>query len=107
MTNLGPAVSSHGLDRHAVHNFDTAYWNLDAPALYEMSVRRGDGVIAPGGALVVQTGHHTGRSPKDKFIVDEPSTSGNIAWGDVNVPMSAENYRRLYSKVQALSLIHI
>lgn len=101
MTNTGPAVSSYGLDRHAVHNFDTAYWNLDAPALYEMSVRRGDGVIAPGGALVVQTGHHTGRSPKDKFIVDEPSTSGSIAWGDVNVAMSAENYARLYSKVQA------
>jgi phosphoenolpyruvate carboxykinase (ATP) len=101
VTNTGTAVSSHGLDRHAVRNFNTAYWNLDAPALYEMSVRRGDGVIAPGGALVVQTGQYTGRSPRDKFIVDEASTRDNIWWGDVNVAMNAENYARLYSKVQA------
>jgi phosphoenolpyruvate carboxykinase (ATP) len=47
------------------------YWNLTAPALYEEAVRRHEGLIAQQGPIVFHTGRHTGRSPKDKFVVRE------------------------------------
>ena len=75
------------------------YANLSVPALYEEAIRRGEGMVAAGGALVVETGKHTGRSPRDKFIVDEPSTSASIWWGDVNQPISEERYLALRERV--------
>ena len=59
------------------------YWNLDAPALIELAVARNEGVYSAHRALVTETGERTGRSPNDKFIVDEDSTSSDINWGDV------------------------
>jgi phosphoenolpyruvate carboxykinase (ATP) len=73
--------------------------NLSAAALYEAAVRDGEGLIAAEGPLVVSTGTHTGRSPKDKFIVREPSTEANIWWGDVNHPITEEHYDRLRSRL--------
>jgi phosphoenolpyruvate carboxykinase (ATP) len=64
-------------------------------------MRRGEGRIAAGGPLVVRTGQHTGRAPKDKFIVDEPSTSRDIWWGDVNRPISRDHFAGLLHKVRA------
>ena len=101
MDNIGPVISQHRLDRHGLANVATAYWNLSAPALYQHTLRRGEGRLARGGALVVETGEHTGRAPKDKFIVDEPTTSGDIAWGDVNVAMDEGRFDRLYAKMVA------
>jgi len=51
------------------------YWNQDAPTLIELAVARGEGVYSAHKALVTETGERTGRSPNDKFIVDEPSTT--------------------------------
>jgi phosphoenolpyruvate carboxykinase (ATP) len=99
VSNLGPVVSRHGLERHGIRNFAAAHWNLAAPALYRHSLRRGEGELAEGGALVVLTGQHTGRSPKDKFIVEEASTRGNIWWGEVNAGISEQGFERLYAKV--------
>jgi len=73
--------------------------NLSSAALYEAAVRDGEGMIAAAGPLVVSTGTHTGRSPKDKFIVREPSTEANIWWGDVNHPISEEHYDRLRTRL--------
>ncbi len=101
MSDIGPVISRHGLARHGIANFATAHWNLGAPALYEHTVRGGHGRLAPGGALVAYTGQHTGRSPLDKFIVDEPTTSDDIWWGDVNVATSEERFDRLHAKVLA------
>jgi phosphoenolpyruvate carboxykinase (ATP) len=75
--------------------------NLSTAALYEAAVRDGEGLIAAAGPLVVSTGTHTGRSPKDKFIVREPSTEANVWWGDVNHPISEEHYDRLRSRLMA------
>ena len=99
MTNLGPVVSRHGLERHGIRNYATAHWNLAAPALYRHSLRRGEGKLAEGGALVVLTGQHTGRSPHDKFIVEEASTRDDIWWGEVNAGISEQGFERLYAKV--------
>jgi len=75
--------------------------NLSTAALYEAAVRDAEGVIAAEGPLVVGTGTHTGRSPKDKFIVREPSSEASIWWGDVNHPISEEDYDRLRARLMA------
>jgi phosphoenolpyruvate carboxykinase (ATP) len=75
--------------------------NLGVPALYEAAVRNREGVISAGGALVVETGKHTGRSPRDKFVVDEPSTSAHVWWGDINQPISEDRYEALRERVMA------
>jgi phosphoenolpyruvate carboxykinase (ATP) len=75
--------------------------NLSTAALYEAAVREGEGLIAAEGPLVVSTGTHTGRSPKDKFIVREPSSEANVWWGDVNHPISEEHYDRLRARLMA------
>ena len=71
---LGPVVSRHGLGEAGIRARGTVWWNLGAPALYEHTLRGGQGQMAEGGALVVLTGQYTGRSPNDKFIVDEPTS---------------------------------
>ncbi|GAB7389045.1 phosphoenolpyruvate carboxykinase (ATP) [Bacillaceae bacterium] len=73
--------------------------NLPAPRLVEIAVERGEGILATNGALSVTTGKYTGRSPKDKYIVDEPSVREKIDWGSVNQPISRENFRRIFDKV--------
>ena len=72
---------------------------LTPEALWEQAVRNGEGTVGPGGVLVVNTGKYTGRSPKDKFIVREPSSEGDIWWGPVNRSMEQETFNRLLTRV--------
>jgi phosphoenolpyruvate carboxykinase (ATP) len=69
--------------------------NLSTAALYEEAVRRGEGLIAAAGPLVCRTGKHTGRSPNDKFLVKEPSSASEIAWGSVNRAMEPAHFEAL------------
>jgi phosphoenolpyruvate carboxykinase (ATP) len=73
--------------------------NLPTAALVEHAVRAGEGVIAADGPLVVRTGKHTGRSPEDKFVVDEPTSRDKIWWGSVNRPISEAHYDRLRARL--------
>ena len=75
--------------------------NRSSAELYEDAVRAGEGVLAASGPLVVRTGKHTGRSPKDKFIVREPSSATKIWWGEVNQPIGEEDYDRLRARLVA------
>jgi phosphoenolpyruvate carboxykinase (ATP) len=75
--------------------------NLSTAALYEAAARDGEGLIAAEGPLVVSTGKHTGRSPKDKFIVREPSSEAQVWWGDVNHPITEAHYDRLRTRLMA------
>ncbi len=101
MNITGLAPSRHDLSRNGLQNVKTAHWNLTAPALYEHALRRGEGMIAQGGALVVETGEHTGRSPNDKFIVEDEMTRDSVWWGKVNAAMTREAFDRLHAKVLA------
>jgi phosphoenolpyruvate carboxykinase (ATP) len=75
--------------------------NLSVAELYERAIAAGDGTIAADGPLVVRTGQHTGRSPKDKFVVREPWSEAKVWWGDVNHPISEEHYDRLRARLLA------
>jgi phosphoenolpyruvate carboxykinase (ATP) len=74
-----------------------AKWNLTRAALYEEAIRRGEGLMAVEGPLVCRTGEHTGRSPQDKFLVREPGSENEIAWGAVNRAMTPAHFDRLHS----------
>ncbi|MEX2453401.1 MAG: phosphoenolpyruvate carboxykinase [Rhodospirillaceae bacterium] len=93
--------SSFGLENHGLENLRAAHWNLSIPALYEYSLRRGESELAAGGGLVVTTGEYTGRSPKDKFIVDEPQNSGNIWWGPVNNKITPDHFNTMRNRMLA------
>ena len=75
--------------------------NMSIAALTERAVERGEGILSETGALCVYTGKYTGRSPEDRYIVDEPSVHDLIDWGKVNVPLSQEKFNNLYSKITA------
>jgi phosphoenolpyruvate carboxykinase (ATP) len=94
-------ASSQVLQTLGLTNLGNVYWNLSSPTLYEEVVRRREGWISHLGPLVVHTGHHTGRSPDDKFIVREPSSEHKIAWGKVNRPMDAVKFDSLHAKLCA------
>lgn len=99
MQDVGHAVSSFGLDNQGLKGIKTAYWNLDASRLYEQAISRGEGRLARGGALVTLTGQHTGRSPNDRFVVEDETTKDEIWWGNVNRPISADKFDQLYEKM--------
>ncbi len=73
----------------------TVHRNLAVPKLIEIALSRGEGVLASNGALNVDTGERTGRSPNDKFLEDSPGIHGNINWGKVNQAISSENFAAL------------
>jgi phosphoenolpyruvate carboxykinase (ATP) len=90
-----------GLEAVGITDPAKVHWNLSVAALYEEAVRRNEGVIASEGPLVCSTGAHTGRSPNDKFIVKEPSSEQNVAWGKVNRPIDASRFEGLLTRMQA------
>src|SRR3954447_6664027 len=73
--------------------------NLSVAALYERAIRDHEGVLAADGPLVVRTGQHTGRSPKDKFIVREPWSQDKVWWGEVNQEISEAHYDTLRARL--------
>lgn len=75
--------------------------NLTAPALVAHSLRKGESRLSADGAVIVRTGVHTGRSVGDKFVVDEPSTTGDVWWGKVNQKLPRDKFAVLKGRVQA------
>jgi phosphoenolpyruvate carboxykinase (ATP) len=84
----------HGLNLRKVHA------NLSPAALTEMALLRGEGHLTDRGALNAFTGSRTGRSPRDRFVVPEPSLKDEIWWGPVNRPMDPATFDRLFNKVR-------
>ena len=75
--------------------------HLSSEELIEEAVKNNEGVIASNGAFSTSTGERTGRSPNDRFIVQEPTTSGLIDWGDINKPFESDKFDLLWDKVDA------
>ena len=88
-----------GLETHGLKNLKKINWNLSTPQLYEHIIANEEGHVSHLGPVIVSTGEHTGRAPKDKFIVQEPSSQENIWWGKVNRPFTVEQFDALYFRV--------
>nr|MBN2277038.1 phosphoenolpyruvate carboxykinase (ATP) [candidate division Zixibacteria bacterium] len=86
---------------YGITNVGVVHRNLPTPALYAESVRNREGFIAHLGPYVVRTGQHTGRSPKDRFIVKEPTSVSKIWWGKENRPFDPEKFDTLYYRILA------
>ena len=89
------------LAKYGIINPKNVYRNLSVPELVEHALARGEGKLSAKGALTVTTGKYTGRSPKDKFIVDTPTIHDSIAWGSVNVPITREKFEMIRKKLCA------
>ena len=89
------------LQTSGISNPGRVHWNRGTAALYEEAIRRNEGVITEGGPLVCLTGVHTGRSPNDKFLVQEPTSQDNVWWGSVNRPIESERFRALQQSTLA------
>ncbi|MBU1985503.1 phosphoenolpyruvate carboxykinase (ATP), partial [bacterium] len=89
------------LESHGLKNLAQVLWNPSTPQLYEEIVRRQEGLVAHLGPLVVRTGHHTGRSPNDKFIVQEPTSEKDIWWGAANRPMTEKHFGMLFNHLRS------
>ncbi|HEX3559230.1 MAG TPA: phosphoenolpyruvate carboxykinase [Pyrinomonadaceae bacterium] len=88
-----------GLDALGIKAPANVYWNLNTPELYEIIARREEGCLSAHGALLVDTGEHTGRAAKDKAIVREPSSEEKVFWGDVNKDFPQEKFDRLRDRM--------
>src|SRR2546421_1791431 len=97
----GRKHSSYGLDNYGISEAANVYWNLNTPELYEEVARRNEGFFSDHGALIVDTGEHTGRAAKDKAIVREATSEGKVFWGDVNKGFPQEKFAGLKERMMA------
>jgi len=96
---IGQRVSRYGLENHGLFNLKSASWNLDPAALYEDAIRRGEGIVTADGAFLATTGVHTGRSPKDKFIVESDTTRESVDWGPINQQITRAHFDAMHKKL--------
>ena len=89
------AALSFPLANQGIATDATIFANLGTAPLVEHALRNGEGILAKDGPLVVETGKHTGRSAKDKFIVRDAMTDSTVWWGKTNVAMSPEHFAAL------------
>ncbi|KFI33539.1 hypothetical protein CG51_08845 [Haematobacter missouriensis] len=88
------------LEDQGLAGLGNVYYNLLEPALVEEALKRNEGTLGKGGSLLVNTGSHTGRSPKDKHVVRTPSVEDKI-WWENNAPMAPEAFDQLYEDMIA------
>ena len=82
-------------------NLGNQFWNLSPAELVEDTILNGQGVLTNTGALAIETGEFTGRSPKDRFVVCDEKTENSVWWGDVNIKFTPEKFDALYNRMKA------
>ena len=99
MDNLTRTMNN-SLENYGIKNA-TAHWNLSPEELTKITLEKGQGKLADTGALAVNTGEFTGRSPQDRFIVKDDVTKDEVWWGPINIPFDPTKFQKLYEKVTA------
>ena len=95
MTNIGDHNAAHDAEAAGFRALKAVHWNFEAPRLYEEALARTEGQLARGGAFVATTGSHTGRSPKDKFVVRDATTETEV-WWENNGAITPEQFAVLH-----------
>ena len=101
---MGSAIgnpSKFSLEQHGLTNLNIVHWTLPSPGLVERIIQRREGMLAHLGPVVVRTGHHTGRSPNDKFVVKSGEHDDKIWWGKINQPLARDRFDRLLARMTA------
>lgn len=99
MRKRSPFKSNNGLDYLGLERNKETLWNMSPPELYEEAIRNKEAILTKDYTLRVITGKYTGRSPRDRFIVDLPSIHDEIDWGENNQPVDTEVFDHLFEKV--------
>tara|TARA_B100000508_G_scaffold55003_3_gene42671 strand:- start:39988 stop:41604 length:1617 start_codon:yes stop_codon:yes gene_type:complete len=84
-----------------LENLGNVYWNLSPAELVEDTILTGEGVLTDTGAIAIETGKFTGRSPQDRFIVCDANTENTVWWGDINKKFDADKFDALYNRMKA------
>jgi len=84
------------LDYLNITDYNNLYRNISISRLVEFAIKRGEGVLSDNGALVINTGKYTGRSPKDRFIVKDNITKNKLNWGEINLPIDGQTFNFLW-----------
>jgi phosphoenolpyruvate carboxykinase (ATP) len=84
-----------------LNNLGNQFWNLSPSELVEDTILNGQGELTDTGALAIETGEFTGRSPKDRFVVCDEKTENAVWWGDVNIKFTPEKFDALYNRMKA------
>ncbi|UPS92276.1 MULTISPECIES: phosphoenolpyruvate carboxykinase (ATP) [unclassified Bizionia] len=92
------ASNTISLEKYGIKNAKVQY-QLSSEQLHKLTIEKGQGVEASSGALAVNTGEFTGRSPKDRFIVKDAITEDRVWWGNINIPFESDAFEKLYNKV--------
>jgi phosphoenolpyruvate carboxykinase (ATP) len=101
MPNLG-IPGDYELSRHGLRNLNNVYWNLSTGSLIEQIIARKEAELSNHGAVLVNTGQHTGRSPNDKFIVQYGTADErDVCWSKINQPITPEKAARIHQKMCA------
>lgn len=82
-------------------NLGNQFWNLTPSELIEDTIINGQGMLTDTGAIAIETGEFTGRSPKDRFIVCDSNTENTVWWGDINIKFTPEKFDALYNRMKA------
>jgi phosphoenolpyruvate carboxykinase (ATP) len=101
MINFGRRADNASLESIGLDLVANAYWNLSPAELVEESIITGQGVLSDTGALAVDTGEFTGRSPQDRFVVCDSITEDTVWWGPVNKKFEPSKYTALYNRMKA------
>ncbi|MBW7868320.1 MAG: phosphoenolpyruvate carboxykinase (ATP) [Brumimicrobium sp.] len=102
MNEFGKKGSNADLEKSlGLHNLDSVFWNLTPAELVEDTILMGEGRLTDSGAVAVETGKFTGRSPQDRFIVCDAKTENAVWWGKINIKFDADKFDALYNRMTA------
>ncbi|MFL9837053.1 phosphoenolpyruvate carboxykinase (ATP) [Flavobacterium sp. ST-75] len=98
MSNFGLFTKTISLEKMGIKNANVKY-QLTPDELHDITIEKGQGVESSTGALAINTGEFTGRSPQDRFIVKDSITEDKVWWGNINIPFDSDKFEKLYNKV--------
>lgn len=102
MNAFGKKGKNADLDQSiGLNNLGNQFWNLSPSELVEDIIITGQGVLTDTGAIAIETGEFTGRSPKDRFVVCDEKTENSVWWGDINIKFTPEKFDALYNRMKS------